>query len=302
MTANRIYQLLGTIPDRAFGAGVAGDDIEAKKYAILYKDVSIGWKYAQYCATHNLPLPTIREPGDEILVRAYMYCANPQVYANRTIQRAVALTRPNMHQIAMTLRTLLLPADSSVSVVARVTGLEVDVVAAYEKLFFNILDRRNDSMFINQIIYPHGRMVEYFEGYLRTTGLESLLYRAGFNHGLRDVLHFTGLTNDLVGGMASAESAKQLEGMMMAQGFILARNGWLNQSRDVRTIDHARQLLSAAKLGGAEETSIGSDIGMISDVLWEEMLKYGDGNMRRNLAHKRSAQLAVEAEQVSMHV
>jgi hypothetical protein len=39
-------------------------------------------------------------------------------------------------------------------------------VIAYEKLFFNVLDRKKDHSYIASVVYPEGRLVEAAEDYI----------------------------------------------------------------------------------------------------------------------------------------
>ena len=56
----------------------------------------------------------------------------------------------------------------------------------------------------------------------------------------------------------------------MANGYLLARNGWLNQRANAVGLHNARNILQAAKQGGVEEQKPSPFAG-VSDVLGREI-------------------------------
>jgi hypothetical protein len=57
----------------------------------------------------------------------------------------------------------------------------------------------------------------------------------------------------------------------MANGYLLARNGWLNQRANAVGLHNARNILQAAKQGGVEEQKPSPFTG-VADILSSEML------------------------------
>lgn len=292
MTADRIHQLLKAVPEHLlsqfwFGGKIkepspyTGLDADCSRFALVYSDPAFGWKFARIVADFNLPFPAQVEGDDEILYRAWLYRLNPRRYRDQNVIRALELTSPAMSNIAFKLRALLVPRDSTIERVAAITGLEPQLIRTYELLFFNILDRKSDAVYLNQLVYPRGRMEEYFEGYLQSSSFEQLLRRAGVTNGLSDVSFLAGFNNDLVESITSADSAKQLEARLMANGFILARNGWVNQTQNVAALDHSRQLIAAGKIGGDQSSSTASEIAYMADVMWGEITAFKRAEMER---------------------
>lgn len=146
----------------------------------------------------------------------------------------------------------------------------MDTVKAFEKLFFNVLDRKSDVAYLQHIIYPHGRLVELMDNCMRTTDLGMLIRRAGYNNGTTDVLYLMGANSNAVSALSNADSPRALEQMMMSFAYIMARNGAINQS-NTSAIANAKALMTAGKLGGQDTDTRPVDDDMAS-VLRNEMI------------------------------
>lgn len=226
-------------------------DSAIEKFSIVYSDLSVGWKIAQRLAQLELPFPSFIEGHDLYLRNAYLYCLNRDKYNCRYVQQARFLAAsPN---ISNPINGLLLCDDMSYAAIAREMDLDPNVVAAYEKLFFNVVDRHMDHLFIRNVVYPHGRIVEMYENYLENEELGNILNRVGFNSGKEDVLHFAGFRSGLLGSLAAQNMPVKLESIIMANGYLLAKNGWANQREHAAGLTSARNLIAAAKHGGQEQ-------------------------------------------------
>ena len=55
------------------------------------------------------------------------------------------------------IKALLLSDDVDYKFIASGTAINIDTIKAYERLFFNVVDRKNEHMFIKNVVYPDGR-------------------------------------------------------------------------------------------------------------------------------------------------
>lgn len=284
MTAATIAEYLRVIPDSLLPAlkgqraededdfdARNGYDPDTERFTLLYSEPKIGWKIAYACARYGIPLLGVSDSPHDAIFRAYLYCCNANLYRDPALQKAMSLHDSRMITGSRAVRALMFPFDSTVKAVAESLNLDEEVVSLYEQLFFNILDRKKDSIYLTKLIYPHGRTVEYMGRYVESASFESIMARSGFNNGAKDVMYLMGLSNNLVDSMASAESGKNLEQLMMAQGFVMARNGWLNQASNAVGITHARQLIAAGKIGGQDTGAGDSDFLYMADSWWAEL-------------------------------
>lgn len=279
MTAKTIHMLLDYLPPASqlpginhYQTGIHDEpyDSEIEKFAVVYSDLAVGWKIAQRIAELDIPFPAFVEGSDLYLRNAYLYCLNPDKYKCKYVSHARYLAAN--HKLSDPINGLLLCGDMSYANIAIELNLDPNVVAAYEKLFFNVVDRHMDHMFIRNVVYPHGRLVEMYENYLENEELGNILKRVGFNNGKDDVLHFAGFRSGLLNSLASQNMPVKLESIIMANGYLLAKNGWANQREHAAGLISARNLIAAAKHGGQDlqQDSAFSDYG---DILVEEIIE-----------------------------
>jgi hypothetical protein len=247
-------------------------DQASVRFIIAYKDLSLGWKSAQLLSNSDISFPCFLQGDDLWIFKAYLYCIDSKKFFNRAVAESRGLASNHMSRDNETIRALLISDDVDYKYIARKTSLSEDTVKAYERLFFNIVDRKQDYMFIKNVVYPDGRMVEMFDDYLKNEDLGKILMRTGYNNGAEHVLHFAGFKSGLVHSLANGnDMPAQLESLFMANGYLLARNGWINQRANAVGLHNARNILQASKQGGVEEQKPSPFTG-VADILSAEML------------------------------
>jgi hypothetical protein len=247
-------------------------DNASMRFIMAYKDLSLGWKSAKLLAGSSVPFPCFISGDDLWIYKAYLYCLDSKKFFNRSIAEARGLASNQMSRDNEAIRALLISDDIDYKFISARTSLSIDTVKAYERLFFNVVDRKQDHMFIKNVVYPDGRLVEMFDDYLKNEDLGKILIRTGFNNGADHVLHFAGFRSGLVHSLANGNNMpNQLEALFMANGYLLARNGWINQRSHAAGVSNARNLLQAAKQGGVEEQKPSPFAG-VADILSNEML------------------------------
>jgi len=246
-------------------------DDEIMTFILAYRDLAFGWKFAESMAHHRLDFPGVVDGADEVLYRAYLYICNPRRYREDDLVGACALAFGSLKHARNTLEALLVVRGATAASVAEKMQISPEVVLAYEKLFFNILDRKKDAEFVAEIIYPEGRHDENLDKYWDRVNLADVLKRAAFNNGASHVLHFSGYDSNLIQTLAANDPAGALESKIMATGVLLASNGYLNQRTNCTGLNHARQIMAAAKQGG-QETVKPSPFNVVGASLFKEMV------------------------------
>lgn len=266
MNATTIKHACGFLPDPSedvlkdhFKIGTIGsiagvEDSELGRFLYAYKDLQFGWNFARTMALNGLELPPIFQGANEWVWRAYLYNLDKGKFKDPVLKEALTFTGHNMQKERAVLHALLINPKATIPEVAARLNRDQDVIEAYEVLFFNVHDRREDHLYISSIVYPQGRLVEMYEHYIRNESLEMILLRAGYNHGPEDVLYFAGFPSELLIQHIGNDVPARLEAMIMANGYLLAKNGWLNQGAGAAGMSNARLLMSAAKQGGQTET------------------------------------------------
>ena len=225
------------------------------KFSLAYRELAYGWKVATYFARHHQPFPGVFYKEDSVVYQAYLAQCNFS-YATEAIKTAYSIAGEHSRRhTKWTLQAALIDKEATLENVSDNLKLPPSVVSTYEKLFFNVLDRKKDATFLAQTVYPDTRLVEMFDRYLNREGLGELLLRAGYNNGIKDVLYMAGFGGDLLAKLGSENPSMQLEARIMGNGFLLARNGWLNQRTDATGIIHAKGVLQSAKMAGEQNSS-----------------------------------------------
>lgn len=287
MTAATIATIIDSLPESVVNTLLRGpksigareqeaDDIDVKKFVLLYRELNLGWLIARELANRRLPFPAYLQGRDLWLWRAYLSlrmpgkCKDPVI----TAVKAIACTE-RMKDTKRILDALLLSADSNINSIAQSMGLPRQVVDCYETLHFNILDRRDEYDFVRNKVYPRTRQVEMLENYIHSEELGALLSRAGYNNSMDDTLYFAGFKSDMLSQGSGADMAARLEQLVMANGYIMFRNGWANQYNDAAGLRRATGLIQASKQGG-EQTELSSPFDNLSYAgqLIDEMLRY----------------------------
>lgn len=293
MTAATISALLEYIPSDALlsqlGSRVQSPcfspDADAVRFTQLYSAPDFGWTFCRLIYEQNIPFPGgLCFARDEVLFRAYLHLINPKLYRARDIQAALAIRCEALNSMRVTLEGLLLARGATTESVAILCNLPPEVVNAYERLFFNVLDRRTDVLYLQQLIYPHGRLVEMLEGYFERESLGNLVRRAGFNNGPGDVMFFMGASESAIEALHSANTAQQYERMVMAFGYMIARNGGVSQ-RGATAVQNARALVQAGKLGG-DTSGKGAISEGLSRSLDLELQRYARPAQQMRAAHQ----------------
>lgn len=258
------------------------DKVQQHKAAFLlsYSDLAIGWKASGMFAKAHAKLPVYLTADDQWIWRAYLVQCNPNLYFDKHVAEALALNDPDMKHERSTIQAYLLCEDASFEDISKLTSVDANTLKAYEKLFYNVRDRFDDYLFLARAVYPHGRVEELYDHYLHTTTFGDLIRRTGYNCGKDYVSFMAGLRSTLIQDMTAGDMAVRLERVIMANGFILATSGLLNQRQEAAGFQSAKSLIAAAKAGGNEQQEhSGFDDLSVSSALRGELVRVGRENL-----------------------
>jgi hypothetical protein len=237
-------------------------DAARNRFLAKYVSPSFGYYIALQFANRKLPFPVCLMGRDQWVYKAYLMKLDPIKHFNHNIAEAYHLSSfvkdaPNLGQ---QLRALLLSfsdtasTESHIHSVHQQTKVPLATVDAFEILFFNVLDRREDSFYLAREVYPETRMVEFDENYLKNSTASDLLKRVAYNHRNMDLTAYLSGLGDhtyLRKLAASDDREADLTRYLMGNGLILAHSNLLNQ----RSIGMSRvsSLLAASRQGGADQ-------------------------------------------------
>lgn len=252
MTFQRIQQLISLLPDTSSYfkdiLSYTPQITAVNKFLCAYKDLAFGYHIIKALVKDNCDLPSDITEG--VLYKTYMFEKYGQPYED--IIQAIAFTHPSNKVMEDSIKAAVI-SMVPYKTLEKAYGISKNVLEAYEQLFFNIRDRKNEALFIANLVYPDTRFVELSDNYLKEEDKGKLLIRSAYNNGLGDASYFMGLKtldNITISGMNSVDAASQLEAAIMVNGLFLARNGALNARNS--GVSQARNILIAAKQGGQD--------------------------------------------------
>ena len=229
------------------------DDLRQKartRFQVLYNP-AFGWHIASIYAHARLPFPITVTGRDRWLFIAYMMMLNPELHANRNVEDALQIYRKP--GASAKLKALLIagldePVDAHLSLVAEKTGFSKHTVEAFSALFFDVLDRAKEHLYLSHVVYPAGRAVEIKDDYFESTAVETLLLRAAYNHRDIDlVLRLSGMAEAAFKKeiLALHESQSEFSSRIIGNALLMAKMGLLNQRSEA--LDRATALLAAGR-------------------------------------------------------
>lgn len=295
MTFDRIQELITYLPDNS----IYFDDIQSidaqtlsiNKFIKSYKDLAFGYHFVKTLVDSKIELPLTVD--EEAIIDTYKFLKfnifNPDIVF------AISLTHPTNKSMEDTLKAFLI-SDEPYSKLSKITGLKEDIIKIYEQLFFNIRDRKQEALFIANTVYPDTRLVEIADNYTKNEDYGKLLMRSAYNNGIEDAAYFSGLKSDsfITSDInSSAEMAQKLEVAIMANGYFLARNGYLNTKSS--GITHAKGILIAAKQGGQGNSMEDTEgAGILGDAMMDTFLDIKSEEMDNKLELYKEIEMSKE--------
>lgn len=284
MTFERIRELIDYLPSTSSYfrevLNYTSQVTAVNKFMCAYKDLSFGYKFIKALIKDNIKLPAA--VSEDYLRELYFFEKFGDT-SNQDVIFAISLNHPSSQTMADSIKAFLI-TDESFDKIEKITGIPKRVLECFEQLFFNIRDRKNESLFIASKVYPNTRMVETQDDYLKTESFGNLILRSAYNNGLEDAAYFSGLkmANSVLNEKSSAVSALQLEAAIMANAYFLAKNGMINQRHNA--LSSAKGLLIAAKQGGAETTENDNEgITSLGESIWDAIRDIKGPEMQRKL-------------------
>lgn len=279
MDAKTIKKLLDYLPKGVVVFGISSVDTNTKAgrldhFAYCYSKPSFPWMYVQTLVKKNLEFPhhLLHWVNDKILYQAYL--REKEGLEVEAIDSALILLSEKNRNVKAVINALLICDNVNTDYVSKKTGIDHETIEVYEKLFFNILDRKHEDAFLANVVYPNGRLVEVYKDYASLVDADSLLLRSGYNNGPNDVLYLGGFKQGRghLETVSLEEAVTSLESIIMVNGYILARNGFLNQSsQSMPGMSSARNLIAASKQAGLDNGEGGSLFAPLSESIKQSL-------------------------------
>ena len=244
-------------------AEVEGWPDNAVNFLWRYSQLEFGWTTAETLARYRMPFPGPVYGKDGWVFRAYLMCLDGKRNYDPHVAEAYALhmLEPKFNAPREKLKALLTAISTKetsarhILAVARVTGIPPETVEAFETLFYNLLDRRDEAgMLMSETMYPNTRLVELRQDYIDTSPMTDIVRRAGYNTGELDLASFlAGFgTSAYLDSDHSRDIEDEITKRIIANGMLWARANLLNQSTP--GMSRTTALLTAKRQGGGGVT------------------------------------------------
>lgn len=227
-------------------------------------DPAFGWNFVSlmHFAGADLP-PTVTEPW---LRLGYDFLNG---YYSEAVAEAKSWTHESAAYVRGAVETCLLDINASVERAARFAGLPEDSVGAYEQLWFNVVDRKQDTVYLSRIVYPEGRIGEFSKDYVFRENPVTIAMRGGYNCGMGDGMYFLGMRE---ARPAMRSPMREFEEAVGRDAAWLARNGLAGQ--DLQVVQIAKALSTSSRIGGqSDDGPVDSGPAMLGEQLIQNMLK-----------------------------
>lgn len=239
-------------------------EADSGQRALWYNNPAFGRSFIDQHINQGLRLsPQVTEP---YLRRYYEYRRYGHYYED--ICEATSWTDPIRAYDKSVVQCLLI-AQEPLEESAQMVGYDLEALKAYDQLYFNVRDRRNDLAYLTQLVYPAGRKPEYMQDYLESVLLEKWAMRAAYNNGIDDALHLLGFRSRLPEGGDLSQAFHQL---VMANALVSGRNGGINQ-RGQPAIRAGLSIASSELIGGSGGNSSDNALG-VDDVFHTMVEEY----------------------------
>ena len=243
-------------------------DAARDRFLSRYIRPNFGYYIAVQFASRGMNFPLALLGRDMWVYRAYLMRRDCWKNFDRHILEAFHLAHyvKNAPHLAQVLKACLLSIKDNATPEQHLrevhlkTGVPYQTLEAFEALFYNVIDRRADALYLAHEVYPDTRIVELDENYMKTSSHADLIKRVAYNHKDMDLTAYVAGLGDhtYLRKLAAREDREsELTRYLMGNGLILAHSSLLNQ----RAIGMSRvsNLLAASRQGGRdlEEPTMG---------------------------------------------
>lgn len=263
-------------PEAELGRKVNITDDSILRFMRDYADPAFGWKVASRIVASGQFFPVWPEGNMNYVWKAWLYQKYPGYFRHDEslfpLRKAAAINADSTHRATKDmLEALLLSDDATVENISEDTSIEVPVIQAYTQLFFDVLDRIEDRTYIRNQVYPDTRYEEMVETYFNTNNFGKMLRRAAYNRDRAACLAIGGYRSGMNHSMTAAQASDILQREFMVQALMLSTSGGLMFAQAHHTINGARGIIQAGKIGGTDTGSGNAPVGLLSAAIAETL-------------------------------
>lgn len=290
----------------AHGQGSAIQARAFARFASRYTNTAFGWEIARRFAHRRARFPITMMGKDYWVFRAYLMQIDCIRWHNDSVMEALALsTLDGLRQIGHNLKGMLLSGcgrdqQEHYHALSEITGINKSTLEAFEVLFYNVLDRQEDALYVANEVYPNTRVCEFSEDYLKQTDVADLIKRAGYNYrDLQLTAYLAGIGDRsyMAKLAARTDREQELTKQFMGNALVMSQTGLLNQ----RSVGFSRTTAMLAASRGAGKVEEAPAVSGVGDMVANELAAALSANYEQMRSILREdAGATIEAEVVSL--
>lgn len=255
------------IPEEFIANMTAWEKAEAEHYISCHMDLSFGAHVVEHFAKHpELPFPAFLHNEDAYLWRAYKFA---QGFHDPVISGALALKTPGMQYQRDKIEALLLADDvhyGDYEYIENQTSIPAAEIAAYEKLFYNVMDRKEDHKYIESIVYPDGKLEYRKEEYIANAAPGLLMKEVAYTKDITSLLYLLGTSKENpFQSLSAAQAAGEISKQLILDGLVYVHCGIY----DAAQFRFAQKLLNAMWIGKQDSAISDSEAVLVDDSIRE---------------------------------
>ena len=241
-----------------------------------------GWALAKRLATSGRNSTLLKRPTYRWL-RAAVQLLTAGPSASRRLKDVTVVSQARgiheIDQLRPVVNAALMTRDVTARTVADALHLDVAVVEAYDSLFFNILDRKNDLAYVRKLLGSGDSSQLMVSRHIAPSD-EEVLLSVGFKGTIEDVLRHAGCMGGAGDDSTEDLSNRVLRNLLIAGADWTASPNCLRQSPPAM-VAHAIDLVKKSKSDSTQEAPI--QLGMNIGSLMREQLERDAQQIRRGV-------------------
>jgi len=262
-------------------------------------DPQVGFRFVQAHIEMGVPMdPTINEESLHLAYN-YMKCTDTE-HQHFMTAYALHMNHPQSGVLGSLVRAYLICPDISYQKISSDLKVPVAAVRLFEELFFNVRDRMDEPAYIHGVVFPETRMPIMRPGYGDREDPRLIVLRMAYDHGIEPAMAVSGRRSAMTQEHNSSDSALRVEGSIMSTALTQARIGMGSGA----ALSHARQMISAAKIGGQEQGNDGRISGLESVAnrhpVSDEIKAYNNPDTRARLLNESFSEVAKKSPDALM--
>ena len=211
----------------------------------LNSDLRFGWNMAKFIVRTGV------DPSSYVecrwIVKAVGFLQRDSTYLMDYVV-AIDNAVDKMKGYSRNIHAMCVCPNMEIESIAAELKLKPNVISAYTDLFFDMMDRRDEPLFLEAIVWPYGRIEESDPQYAKHASSAMKIMRTAYGWGLRSMLLASGLPMDM-NTMIDVDAGKKLESTVLNAALMFTQAGGVNDPGNLALI-HARQYQVADKQGG----------------------------------------------------